>query len=84
MNDRPSNSWLLQVTQHELAVTRAALQAVLDVLPDKFRPEPCWRWCWNELDDAAQEEVKAAREKARRALTVTRMEWREAELDKPI
>ena len=80
MNDRPSNSWLLATTQHKLIAIQEALVAVLAVLPDSSRAERCWSWCWNELDDAAQTEVKAARKKANIALQLNTVEWREEDL----
>ena len=38
------------------------IRTLLDVLPDTdSKTDVCWEWCWNELGDDAQEEVKAAR-----------------------
>jgi len=41
------------------------IKLLLNHLPDtEFYKEPCWQYCWDELDDDAQEEVKNARRKA--------------------
>lgn len=44
------------------------VKSLLAVLPDSEqwskRGKDCWRWCWDELSDDAQEEVKAARKAA--------------------
>ena len=43
------------------------IQALLDVLPDSYHGDTddvatlCWTWCWEELNDAAQKQVKQAR-----------------------
>jgi len=53
-------------------------------LPDAGRPEDCWDWCWEELDDKAQDAVKQAREKAVAFLLLyKKSKGNEAEADAP-
>ena len=37
------------------------IQKLLDALPDSHHESECWEWCWNELNEDAQEYVKRAR-----------------------
>jgi len=38
------------------------IKKLLSVLPDsEMHDDKCWDWCWEELSDKAQEEVKEAR-----------------------
>lgn len=38
---------------------------LMDILPDSVHEEDCWNWCWNELTDDAQVEIKSVRKKAK-------------------
>lgn len=46
------------------------IKLLLGYLPDSTTQESPdnWKWCWNELDDQSQEEVKMARQKAQKFL----------------
>jgi hypothetical protein len=47
-----------------LADAVRVIRLLCDYLPDAEQPEECWDWCWNELNDDAQEAVKNARGEA--------------------
>jgi len=34
---------------------------LLGMLPDSHHDEECWKWCWDELDEGAQDDVKTIR-----------------------
>lgn len=52
------------------------IEGLLSVLPDSIHTEHetrCWDWCWDELDNEAQEEVKKYRKYAELFL----QDWKE-------
>ena len=47
--------------------SKEIINKLLSVLPDSHTGSEdgnCWDWCWNELNDSAQDEVKEARKLA--------------------
>ncbi len=40
------------------------INQLLSCLPDSDHNDPCWEWCWDELNDEAQQQVKEARRMA--------------------
>jgi len=49
----------------------SGLGKLLHYLPDSQGQESPdnWKWCWNELDDSSQEEVKKVREETNKLLS---------------
>ena len=41
------------------------VQLLLDHLPDSTHDDKSWDWCWNELSDDAQKQIKTTRRAAR-------------------
>jgi len=65
---RLSDKDLAEIAGNRIKALEQALLALAHVLPDSKHEKPCWNWCWNELDDDAQEAVKAARRQASAAM----------------
>jgi len=53
-----------------LADAVRVIRLLCDHLPDAEQPGECWDWCWNKLNDDAQEAVKNARGEAEAFLSV--------------
>ena len=41
------------------------IKELLNHLPDSIHQNNCWDWCWQELDDEAQEKIKSVRKRAK-------------------
>lgn len=56
---------LLEENNHlheKLKLAIKAIDILLDNLPDSYHPDnEAWTWCWDELTDSGQDEVKGAR-----------------------
>ena len=48
------------------------IQELLNHLPDSNHYEDCWLWCWGELSDKFQNDVKSVRKKAHQFLGIKR------------
>ena len=51
-----------------MSEANAIIRLLLAHLPDSESQGEDWDWCWDELTDLSQENVKAARKKASRYL----------------
>lgn len=62
------NNQQLATAHRRITELEGAVNGLLKVLPDSCHEQDCWHWCWNKLNDKAQDEVKLARKQAQQAL----------------
>ena len=54
--------------RHKLAASKDTIRMLLSLLPDSHHINNCWNWCWDELNEDAQDAVKNGRNEANKVL----------------